>query len=197
MVHMNNRSGPETKKKILQVAAKVFAEHGYAQASMRLISRSAGISVGGLYLYFKDKEELYLTLMNESLDYINRKTRETLEDIRDPKEAITSLIELNINYAKSNSERILLQGRELGLSFGLELKKKFFMERRRLIEEIIRDGIEKGVFRTCDPAKKADIIFSLLRGFVVSIIIDDATLFSAGRMCGSCPEWFVEIKYRS
>jgi AcrR family transcriptional regulator len=105
---MNNRSGQETKKKILHVAAKVFAEHGYAEANMRLISRSAGISVGGLYLYFKDKEELYLTLMNESLDYINRKTRETLEDIQDPKE-ITSLIELNINYAKSNSERILLR----------------------------------------------------------------------------------------
>ena len=176
---MNNRSGHETKKKIIHVAAKVFAEHGYAQANMRLISRSAGISVGGLYLYFKDKEELYLTLMNESLDYINRKTRETLKDIQDPKEAITNLIVLNINYAKSNSERILLQGRELGLSFGLEVKKKFFRERRRLIEEIIRDGVEKGVFRNCDPAEKAKIIFSLLRGFVVSIIIDDEALFSA------------------
>jgi AcrR family transcriptional regulator len=176
---MNNRSGQETKKKILQVAAKVFAEHGYAQANMRLISRSAGISVGGLYLYFKDKEELYLTLMNESLDYINRKTRETLKDIQDPKEAITNLIVLNINYAKSNSERILLQGRELGLSFGLEVKKKFFRERRRLIEEIIRDGVAKGVFRNCNPAEKAKIIFSLLRGFVVSIIIDDEALFSA------------------
>ena len=176
---MNNRSGHETKKKILQVAAKVFAEHGYAQANMRLISRSAGISVGGLYLYFKDKEELYLTLMNESLDYINRKTRETLKDIQDPKEAITNLIVLNINYAKSNSERILLQGRELGLSFGMEVKKKFFRERRRLIEEIIRDGVAKGVFRNCNPAEKAKIIFSLLRGFVVSIIIDDEALFSA------------------
>ena len=176
---MNNRSGTETKKRILQVAAEVFAEYGYAEANMRLISRSAGISVGGLYLYFKDKEDLYLTLMNESLDYINQKTRDALKDTHDPIEAITSLITLSVNYAKTNRERILLQGRELGFSFGLEVKKKFFKERRRLIEEIIRDGVAKGVFRSCDPAEKAKIIFSLLRGFVVSIIIDDEALFAA------------------
>jgi AcrR family transcriptional regulator len=176
---MNNRSGQETKKRILQVASKVFAEHGYAQANMRLISRSAGISVGGLYLYFKDKEELYLTLMNESLDYINQKTREALRDIQDPKEAITRLISLSINYSKSRSERILIQGRELGLSFGLEIKRNFFRERRRLIEEIIRAGVATGVFRECNPEEKARVIFNVLRGFVVSIIIDDEGLFDA------------------
>jgi AcrR family transcriptional regulator len=176
---MNNRSGQATKKRILDSARKVFAEQGYAQASMRLIARSAGISVGGLYLYFKDKEDLYLTLTKESLDYLNRKTRETLQDISDPKEAIRCFITMSINYAENQRERIILQGRELGISFGGEMKRKFSNERRKLIEDIISEGIAQGVFRACDPVETARVIFNTLRGFVVSIVIEDDALFSA------------------
>ncbi len=179
---MNNRSGQITKERILDSARRVFAEHGYAQANMRLIARSAGISVGGLYLYFKDKEDLYLTLTRESLDYLNRKTSETLQDVSDPKEAIRCLITMSINYAESQRERIVLQGRELGIAFGREMKRKFSNDRRRLIEDIIRAGISQGIFRECNPVEVARIIFNTLRGFIVTIVIDDDALFDADEL---------------
>jgi len=176
---MNNRSGQETRERILDAARRVFAEHGHDRANMRLIARSAGISVGGLYLYFKNKEDLGLTLLRESLDEFNRETREFLKDISDPVEALRGFITYTITSAKARKERFLFHDREQAFSFGLEMKKKFFRERRKMIEDIIRDGIEKKVFRPCEVTEVTRIIYNLLRGFFLSLFIDEEALFSA------------------
>ena len=78
---MNKRSAEESKIKILGAARSIFAEHGYAEASMRAIARQAGISVGGLYLYFRNKEELYLTFMQDWMKKLNDRTRDALIDL--------------------------------------------------------------------------------------------------------------------
>ena len=176
---MNKRSAKQSKLQILEAARKVFAEHGYAQASMRQIAQAAGVSVGGLYLYFSDKEALYLTLMQESLAELNQTTREALQAISDPREAMRCYITISIEHAKSRREMLLMQGRELGLSFGLEIKQEFFRERRKVIEGIILQGIDAGVFAACDVKESARIIFNTLRGNIVSIIIDEEGQFSA------------------
>lgn len=71
------------------------------------------------------------------------------------------------------------EGRELGISFGCDIKRKFSFERRELIEDIIHQGIKQGIFRDCDPGAIAKIVFNTLRGLVVTIVIDDDALFSS------------------
>lgn len=176
---MNKRSGEESKQKILEAAQTVFAEQGYVQASMRTIAQAAGISVGGLYLYFKNKEELYLTLIQAWMDNLNGSTREALQKVDDPGESLKAFITISIDYAKRHKEMIILQGREPGFSFGIEVKRRFFTERRHLLAGIIRRGIDCGVFRRCDADEVAKLIFNVLRGFIVSMVIDDEALFSA------------------
>jgi AcrR family transcriptional regulator len=176
---MNKRSAGETKKKILEAARAVFAEQGYAQASMRHIARASGISVGGLYLHFRNKEDLYLTFMQDWMKKLNERTQEALEKIDDPIAAIRAFIVISIDFARGNREIIILQGRELGFTFGIDRKREFFRERRRLIAEIVGKGIEKGAFRDCDADEAAKVIFNMLRGFIVSMVMDEEALFSA------------------
>jgi AcrR family transcriptional regulator len=176
---MNKRSAGETKKHILEAARAVFAEQGYAQASMRHIARASGISVGGLYLHFRNKEELYLTFMQDWMKKLNDRTEEALDRIDDPVAAIRAFIQISIDFARGNREIIILQGRELGFTFGIDRKREFFRERRRLIADIVRKGMEKGGFRDCDADEAAKVIFSMLRGFIVSMVMDEEALFSA------------------
>jgi len=176
---MNKRSAGETKKNILEAARAVFAQQGYAQASMRHIARASGISVGGLYLHFRNKEDLYLTFMQDWMKRLNDRTQESLERIDDPIDAIRAFIVISIDFARGNREIIILQGRELGFTFGIDRKREFFRERRRLIAEIVRKGIEKGAFRDCDADEAAKVIFNMLRGFIVSMVVDEEALFSA------------------
>ncbi len=175
---MNKRSGEETKRQILTAARKTFTGQGYAQASMRSIAREAGISVGGVYLHFRNKEELYQTLQKEWMDQLNRNTINALRDSHEPAEAIASFIATSIEFVRDNREMINLTGREMGFSYGSELKRGFFRERRRLIAGLIDQGIAAGTFRPCDSAEAARIIFNILRGFVLSMVIDDEALFS-------------------
>ena len=176
---MNKRSAEETKKNILEAAQSVFTEHGYSQASMRIIAKAAGTSVGGLYLYFRNKEELYLTLMQDRMKMLDDLTAEALFKVEDPAEAIAAFISISIEFARKNKEMIILQGRELGFSFGIDRKREFLRERRKLIADIIRNGMKTGVFRKCDADEAAWIIFNMLRGVVVSMVIDEEVLCAA------------------
>ncbi|MGA2151885.1 MAG: TetR/AcrR family transcriptional regulator [Geobacteraceae bacterium] len=182
---MNNRSAEETKKNIVEAGQAVFTEHGYAKASMRTIARVAGTSVGAIYLYFRNKEELYLTLLQERMKQLNDLTGEALSTIDDPQEAIGVFISLGIDFARKHQGMIIIQGRELGFSFGIDLKREFLRERCRVIADIIRKGMKTGVFRECDADEAAKIIFNMLRGFVVSIAIDEEALFA--------PEAYVDL----
>jgi AcrR family transcriptional regulator len=145
---------------------------------MRAIAREAGISVGGLYLYFKNKEELYLTFMQEGMNDLNGRTRGALHMIEDPVEAIIAFITISIDFARTHKEMIILQGRELGFSFGSDFKRKFSRERRTMIEGIIRAGVKTGIFRESDADETAKVLFNMLRGYVVSMVIDEESLFT-------------------
>jgi AcrR family transcriptional regulator len=181
---MNKRSGIESKKRILDAAMRVFSERGYAKANIRMIAKAADISTGGLYLYFKNKEDLYLTLMKRNLDGFAGRTMDSVKDIADPAKAINAFMAVTLNYAKKHKELILLQGRELGFTFGIEMKREFFKKQRSLIEGIIRRGIRSGVFRKVNVQETAKVIFSVIRGFVLSIVVGADALFSHGE-CSS------------
>jgi len=146
---------------------------------MRMIARAANLGVGSLYLYYKNKEDIYLTLMKTRMDEFSDKTTESLKNINDSSEAIRAFITISFNYAKKHKDLILLQGREHGFAFGLDIKRKFFKRQRNLIENIVRQGIQSGVFRNVNVQETAKIIFSVIRGFYLSIAIEPDSIFSS------------------
>ncbi len=60
----------ERRKQILDAARRVLFQKGIIAASMNLIAKEAELSVGTLYLYFKNKEELFAALQREGLDIL-------------------------------------------------------------------------------------------------------------------------------
>jgi len=65
---MNKCSAYESRQKIINVAEKIFSRYGYNGATMRMIAKEANISIGGLYLHFKNKEELSLFLLKKRIE---------------------------------------------------------------------------------------------------------------------------------
>ena len=59
---------PDARAALLDAAAKAFASHGYAGASVDRIAREAGLSKGTFYWHFDSKEELFLGLIEERID---------------------------------------------------------------------------------------------------------------------------------
>ena len=62
------RLPPRKQEKILDAAAKVFARHGAHPAKISEICKTAGISNGALYKYFRNKEALFLSVIDHGVD---------------------------------------------------------------------------------------------------------------------------------
>lgn len=169
---MNKRSGTESKKKILHAALKVFLSMGFAGASMRDVAKAAGISVGGVYLYFKNKDDLYFNIINERINDFIEKTEEIASSGFAPTDILSSLIKAHIEYVRRHREFILVHIREHCFAFGREKKKEFIKKQKRLIERIIRQGIRKGEFRKCNVRETSNIIMATLRGIATAIALD-------------------------
>lgn len=150
---------------------------------MRMIAGNANISVGGLYLYFRSKEALCLSLMKERLDELSEKTERIVQDTRNPAEAIAKFISINLEYTKEHREIILAQNRDKGFTFGADLKKRFFKRQRRSVEKIIGEGVRTGVFLKCNIAETTKIVIAMLRGFVLSILLEPDGLLSVRDCC--------------
>ncbi len=58
----------ETKRKLQECAMKEFSEKGYMKASLRNICKEAGVTTGALYFFFKDKEDLFASLVDEPIN---------------------------------------------------------------------------------------------------------------------------------
>ncbi len=70
------RNKEATIKKILQSANDEFAEHGFEQASVRVIAKNAGVTPGAIYKHFKSKEDIFKVLVSPTLNHLYRRSKE-------------------------------------------------------------------------------------------------------------------------
>lgn len=60
----------ETRNKLLESARAEFLEKGYMKASLRTICKNAELTTGALYFFFKDKDDLFCSLVKDTVDGI-------------------------------------------------------------------------------------------------------------------------------
>lgn len=164
---------------INEAALRAFSRSGYDGASMRMIAAEAGISVGTLYLYYRSKEELCSTVFKSLFAEFRNAIAERIRGISDPAEQIRTYIRTYMEMARVHREFIYTFNKDKGFAFGVEWKQKFFVELRRFMSGIIRRGIEQGTFAEIEESEATKIVLNVLRGYVVSIVIDPENLFTA------------------
>src|SRR5690242_18518483 len=90
--------------KLLHHAARIFCEKGYEGASMRDLSRAAGMSLAGLYHYFDSKEDLLYLIQKHAFTTIIDNLRRKLEGSPDPEERLLIFIHSHLEYSLANKE---------------------------------------------------------------------------------------------
>ena len=88
------RERERRRQQIIVAAKRVFSEKGFSKTTMEDIAREAELSPGTLYLYFKNKDELYASLSLRILQYMNIRLEDvTKETDRNPEQKIESIKE--------------------------------------------------------------------------------------------------------
>jgi AcrR family transcriptional regulator len=156
---------------ILQTALELFSRKGYSETKMTDIARIAGLSVGALYLRFRNKEQLCLELIRDQTRDYERLTDNVVKSSPDPVQALRSYITFCIGYSLEKKQLITLLYREHRLHFLKPLRNKFLRRQQKLIETMLLDGMAKKRVRPLDAGETALMIFGCIRGAIMLKLI--------------------------
>jgi len=165
------------REEILSAAEKVFAAKGFFPTTMSDIARRAEFGTGTLYKYFKSKEELYFTLIDEKVEEINRLVKTELSQRNSAVEKIKKVLRLQFEFIERNRDffRIYVSERSRfewtvkdDLGKGLHEKMVSYID---ILPEVMREGIKKGEFRSMDPKDLAHAFVGIVNSFVFEWLI--------------------------
>ncbi len=131
----------EKLERLLTVAAEIFAEKGYHHASIRGLSRRAGVSLSGLYYYFGSKEELLFMIQDRSLRKVLAELERKLRGVDRPEEKLRILVHNHVDFFARNMASMRVLTHEYDALEG-EYRKRIRDLRLRysdLCMEILRD----------------------------------------------------------
>jgi len=165
------------REEILSAAEKVFAAKGFFPTTMSDIARKAEFGTGTLYKYFKSKEELYFTLIDEKVEEINSLVNAELSKKTSAIDRIRKVLELQFEFNERNRDffRIYISERnrfewtvkdELGK--GLHEKMVTYIH---LLAEVMRQGIEEEQFKSMNPIDLAHALVGIVNSFVFEWLI--------------------------
>jgi AcrR family transcriptional regulator len=183
------RERERRRQQIIVAAKRVFSEKGFSKSTMEDIAREAELSPGTLYLYFKNKDELYASLSLRILQYLNirladvkkEKDIEPRQKIVAIKEALYDVYQFDpmilINMFHLQSSDTLKNLSSPLLENITELSRNSL----NFLAEIFQDGAGQDGFLADNPNAVADIIWSLFTGVVLweesKSMIDDEKNF--------------------
>ena len=169
------REKERRRQQIIVAAKRVFSEKGFNKATMEDIAKEAELSPGTLYLYFKNKEELYASLSLRILQYLHiRVTHVNKEAALSPEQKLSALMEamydvydfdplIIINMFHLQSSETL---KNLSESL-LEEIKQLSQKSIGAIAKIFEEGMKKGIYVDRHPVALADIFWSMFSGVVL------------------------------
>jgi TetR/AcrR family fatty acid metabolism transcriptional regulator len=148
IIAMKNKNGDKYNR-IIDAATKVFAKRGFFHAKVSDIAKEAHVADGTIYLYFENKDDILISLFEEKMKAVLENMMDEVSKEKDAlrkieKFALThlKLIELNKNVA----EIIQVELRQSS-KFMKEYKNERFLQYLNLIDDIIKEGQEQGVFK--------------------------------------------------
>ena len=150
---------------ILRAAIDTFAARGFFNAQVADVARAAGVAAGTVYLYFRGKDDLLISIFERTMKVAIADGRASVEGIADPVERLRRI-------ARVHLER-LGRDRQLAVVFQIELRQSTkFMERFSathlreylgIIRGVIAQGQAAGVFRAqINPTLAAKLFFGAL-----------------------------------
>jgi AcrR family transcriptional regulator len=137
----------DVPERIIEEATRLFVARGYTSISMREIAEAVGVSKAGLYYHFKDKEALFLAILNANLNHLGSLIQTARQQGATSRQQVSGMLHAIFDQAPNQRAIIRLANQEMThlsqearAEFGRAYQTKFI----RQVEEILRGGVERG-----------------------------------------------------
>ncbi len=123
-------------------AAEVFAEKGFDRASIRDVAKATGLSLAGLYYYYKGKEEILFDIQHEAFTTLLEAHAQALAGVRDPEQKLRRVVDAHLAFFSTHIAEMKVMSRESGQLQGDHADQVGELRRRyvRVVRGVV-DGI--------------------------------------------------------
>lgn len=158
----------KTKRKIFEASMKLFAEKGYDATSVEEITATVGVAKGTLYYHFSSKEEIFQFLVEEGVKLLKNSIAIKTSGLTNSIDKIKAIVLIEIKIlAKYENFITIILSEIWGTSKRSIMCRKYVFEYIQMIEDIVKEGIDKGEIIPAD----SNVIASGIFGFVCSSMI--------------------------
>jgi len=177
-VRLIERKRNWTKAEIQKAAKKVFFRRGYSNASMDEIAKLAKLSKGLIYVYFRNKDDLYVSLMLPMLEELGKKLLNFQTELTEMKfknctEVLLGFLSVFYEAYESGPDefQIIQLSQQGGVISDLSEQTRERLNARgrensKILRDIIRKAIDLRLFRKVDAAQLGDFLWSIFIGLV-------------------------------
>ena len=155
----------ERRALILSAAVEVFAERGFHHARVSDVAQRAGVAAGTIYLYFKSKDDLLISLFEERMEQIVATFRAEVSALPTARERLRRFVTLHLELTAQHpalAEVLTVELRQ-SAKFMREYRAPQFGEFLNLLGEIISFGQSRGeIAADIEPAVARRVIFGAL-----------------------------------
>lgn len=166
----------DKRDRILAAATRVFAQHGFYGAQVADVAREAGVAAGTVYLYFRSKDDLLISIFEKTMASAIVEGRQALAGVPDPETQLREIARLHL--ARLGADR------DLAVVFQVELRQttKFMAhfsatglrDYLGIIRDVVTDGQRQGRFASGpSPTLVAKMIFGALDEMATNWVLSE------------------------
>ncbi len=165
----------QRRKAILKAAREVFFKKGFMTSTIEEIAGRCGLAKGTIYLYFRCKEELYVSIMGEGMGLLKKELGKIASLPLQSDELLVHVLQTYFAFYRKNRKyfRIMFLSsqpdvRELASDKLLRECMDTARDCMLTVSGILEKGVKSGLFRTVNPWAVANILWSTINGIIMS-----------------------------
>jgi len=174
-VSYKRMAGKDRKKQILRVARHVFAEENYYGATIAKIAREADVTEPTIYLYFKNKRDLFMAVVEDCATFQLSEMKRIIEEAVDIKMAYLNLFREYRGFIVETPEadKVLDMARIINDPEIKAVTRKFNSDVHQTVMEQIQRGIDNRLVRDdANPRVLARILMGLVGAMRTMLLVE-------------------------
>ena len=166
------------RSEILNSAERLFANKGFHNTTIAKIAQESEFAIGTLYQFFKNKEDLYYTMVIEKLDLLYSMIGDKVNRSMDSHNRIENLIKTQLSFFQKHRDFFIIFIKErrsleatVNEDFGEVLRQKY-LSYIDLVSNVMLEGIKESKLKDLDPREMTWALLGIMNSFVFQWIIN-------------------------
>lgn len=165
----------EVRDNIVAVACKIFTRHGFKKTTMDEIAAACHKGKSSIYYYFKSKEEIFRAVVEREAEELRERLDRTIRKDDQAEDRLKAYILFRLHHVRTveNFYAALNEDSLSYMDFILQIRRNFDVEERRLVREILEDGMRRGSFQINSSEIGAIAISTMMKGLELPLLLNE------------------------